>query len=103
MARLVIVLIEDDNLVRRLNKKVGLNIRADEEGGAAGGPAIDPERWGFAREHEVVAFLQFTAGPRLKYGIAQIGEGHCRLAASSAELVIADVRVRRVLPDWART
>src|SRR6266851_7720009 len=102
LAKLMIVLIDNENLVRRLNKEVGLNIRSNEEGGAAGRPAVDPKGWGFARQHEFIAFLQFIARPGLKDGVAEIGERHCWLAASSAELVIADIGVGWILPDWAR-
>src|SRR5947208_2930282 len=101
VAKLMIVLIDNENLVGRLNKEVRLNIRSDEEGGSAGRRAVDPKRWGFARQHELIAFLQLIARPGLKDGVAQIGERHCWLAASSAELVIADIRVRRILLDWA--
>jgi hypothetical protein len=101
VTKLMIVLIDNENFVRRLNKEVGLNIRPHEEGGTADWPAVDPKGWGFARQHELVAFLQFIARPGLKDGAAQISEWHCRLAASPAELVIADIGVRRILPDWA--
>src|SRR5260221_14214009 len=101
VAKLMIVLIDDENLVRRLNKEVGLNIRAEEEGGSPDRPAVDPKGWGFARQHELIAFLQLIARPGLKDGVAQIGKRHCRLAAGSAELFIADIGVRRILPDGA--
>src|SRR5215471_7447146 len=94
--------IDNKNLVRRLNEEVGLNIRSDEESGSANRPAVDPKGWGFAREHELIAFLQFTARPGLKDGVAQVGERHCRLAAGSAELIIADIGMRRILPDRAK-
>src|SRR6266436_4171752 len=93
VAKLMIVLIDDENLVRRLNKEIGLNVRSHEEGGSAGRPAVDAKGWGFARQHELIAFLQLIARPGLKDGVAQIGERHCRLAAGSAELVITDIGV----------
>ena len=72
VAKLMIILIDNENLVRRLNKEVGQNIRSDEEGSSAGRPAVDPKGRGFARQHEFIAFLQFIARPGLKDGAAQI-------------------------------
>src|SRR5215469_3233221 len=97
----MIVLIDDENLVRRLHKKVGLNIRSDEESGGADRPAVDPKSRGFARQHELIALLQFIARPGLKDRVAQICERHCWLTPGPAELVIADIRMRRILPNRA--
>jgi hypothetical protein len=99
--KLMIILIDNEHLVWRLNKEIGLNIRSDEEGGSADRTTVDPKSWGFARQHKFIAFLQFIARPGLEDGVAQIGERHCRLATGSAEFVIADVGVRWILLDWA--
>src|SRR6516225_5002615 len=100
VAKLMILLIDDENLIRRLNEEVGLNI-PEKESGSARRPAVDPKGWGFACQHELVALLQLSARPGLKDGAREIGERHCRLAAGLTELVIADIRMRRILPHGA--
>src|ERR1700687_1378666 len=95
VAKLVVVLIDDDHPVRRLNKKVWLIESTDEKCDAANRPAVDPKAWRFPRRHELVAFSQCLARPGLKDGVAQVRQRHRNLAAGSAEFVIADAGVRR--------
>src|SRR5215475_9087201 len=94
VAKLMILLIDDENLVRRLNEEIGLNI-PEQESGSARRPAVDPERWGFVRQHELIALSQCVARRGQKDGAGEIGERHCRLAPGLTELVIADIRMRR--------
>src|SRR5215467_15627805 len=100
MARFAVSGEDHGDLARRL-QDVQSTAEEHVEAWHAGRPARRTRREGeLAGKHFVVVLLHHVFGPLLQIGVADVADALGGLFSRDAGLIVRNVRMGRVLPDW---